>query len=43
MGRQFSDIALEPSGGTVHDVDEALRRDAANYGKILKDAGVDPQ
>jgi tripartite-type tricarboxylate transporter receptor subunit TctC len=43
MGRQFSDIALERSGGTVHDVDEALRRDAANYGKILKDAGVEPQ
>lgn len=43
LGKQLSDYALEPVGGTPEDMTAVTRRDAATYGKILKEAGVEPQ
>jgi tripartite-type tricarboxylate transporter receptor subunit TctC len=43
MGKQFADIALDPAGGTPQQMTDAIRRDQAEYGKILKAAGVEPQ
>jgi tripartite-type tricarboxylate transporter receptor subunit TctC len=43
LGKQLSDYALEPVGGTPEDMAAVTRRDAATYGKILKEAGVEPQ
>ncbi|GAB3772645.1 tripartite tricarboxylate transporter substrate binding protein [Ramlibacter monticola] len=43
MGKQFADIALDPAGGTPQDMAEAIRKDSAEYGRILKAAGVEPQ
>ena len=43
LGKQFSDLALEPIGGTPEDMTEMIRKDSAQYGTILKAAGVEPQ
>ena len=43
MGKQFSDLALEPVGGTPEDMTDTIRKDSAQYGSILKAAGVEPQ
>jgi tripartite-type tricarboxylate transporter receptor subunit TctC len=43
MGKQFADIALDPAGGTPQDMADAIRKDSAEYGRILKAAGVEPQ
>jgi tripartite-type tricarboxylate transporter receptor subunit TctC len=43
MGKQFAEIALDPAGGTPADMAEAIRKDSAEYGRILKAAGVEPQ
>ena len=43
MGKQFADIALDPAGGTPGNMAEWIRKDSAEYGRILKAAGVEPQ
>jgi tripartite-type tricarboxylate transporter receptor subunit TctC len=43
MGKQFSDYALDPMGGTSEEMTALIRKDTATYGKALKEAGVEPQ
>ena len=43
LGKQFAELALEPAGGTPKDMGDWIRKDAAEYGRILKAAGVEPQ
>jgi tripartite-type tricarboxylate transporter receptor subunit TctC len=43
MGKQFAEIALDPIGGTPAEATDAIRKDSAEYGRILKAAGVEPQ
>lgn len=43
MGKMFADIALDPVGGTPKDMEDLIRKDSAEYGRILKAAGVEPQ
>ena len=43
MGRKFAEFSLDPIGGTPQDMAEMMRKDSANYGAILKAAGVEPQ
>jgi tripartite-type tricarboxylate transporter receptor subunit TctC len=43
MGKQFAAIALDPVGGTPADMAGMIRKDSAEYGRILKAAGVEPQ
>jgi tripartite-type tricarboxylate transporter receptor subunit TctC len=43
LGKTFSDYALEPMGGTPEDMTALIKKDSATYGKILKEAGVEPQ
>jgi tripartite-type tricarboxylate transporter receptor subunit TctC len=43
MGKQFAEIALDPAGGTPKEMGEAIAKDSAEYGRILKAAGVEPQ
>jgi tripartite-type tricarboxylate transporter receptor subunit TctC len=43
LGKQFSDFALDPIGGTPEDMAELIRKDTAMYNKLLKEAGVEPQ
>jgi tripartite-type tricarboxylate transporter receptor subunit TctC len=43
MGKQFAEIALDPLGGTPQEMGEMIRKDSAEYGRILKAAGVEPQ
>jgi len=43
MGKQFADISLDPIGGTPQDMANIIRKDSAEYGRILKAAGVEPQ
>jgi len=43
MGKQFAEISLDPIGGTPQDMGNIIRKDSAEYGKILKAAGVEPQ
>jgi tripartite-type tricarboxylate transporter receptor subunit TctC len=43
MGKQFADIALDPVGGTPREMADMIRKDSAEYGRILKAAGVEPQ
>jgi tripartite-type tricarboxylate transporter receptor subunit TctC len=43
LGKQLSDYALQPMGGTPEEMTALIRKDQANYGKILKEAGVQPQ
>ncbi|AEG94039.1 Bug family tripartite tricarboxylate transporter substrate binding protein [Ramlibacter tataouinensis] len=43
MGKQFADISLDPIGGTPQEMAEMIRKDSAEYGRILKAAGVEPQ
>ena len=43
MGKQFAEVALDPAGGTPADMAEAIRKDSAEYGRLLKAAGVEPQ
>jgi tripartite-type tricarboxylate transporter receptor subunit TctC len=43
MGKQFSELALDPLGGTPEEMTEAIRKDSAQYGSVLKASGVEPQ
>jgi tripartite-type tricarboxylate transporter receptor subunit TctC len=43
MGKHFSELALDPLGGTPEEMTEAIRKDSAQYGSVLKAAGVEPQ
>jgi tripartite-type tricarboxylate transporter receptor subunit TctC len=43
IGKQFADIALDPAGGAPNDMAGWIRKDSAEYGRILKAAGVEPQ
>lgn len=43
MGKQFAELALEPVGGTPEEMTDTIRKDSAQYGSILKAAGVEPQ
>jgi tripartite-type tricarboxylate transporter receptor subunit TctC len=43
MGKQFADLTLDPIGGSPQDMVNIIRKDSAEYGKILKAAGVEPQ
>jgi tripartite-type tricarboxylate transporter receptor subunit TctC len=43
MGKQFAEISLDPIGGTPQDMVDIIRKDSAEYGRILKAAGVQPQ
>ena len=43
LGKTFSDYALEPMGGTPEEMTALIKKDSATYGKILKEAGVEPQ
>ncbi len=43
MGRKFAEFSLDPIGGTPQEMAEMMRKDSANYGAILKAAGVEPQ
>jgi len=43
LGKQFANYALDPMGGTPEDMTALIRKDSATYGKILKEAGVEPQ
>lgn len=43
MGKKFAEFSLDPIGGTPQDMADMLRKDSANYGAILKAAGVEPQ
>lgn len=43
MGKMFADIALDPAGGTPQKMADAIRKDQAEYGRLLKAAGVEPQ
>ncbi len=43
MGRKFAEFSLDPIGGTPQEMAEMIRKDSANYGAILKAAGVEPQ
>ena len=43
LGKQFAELALEPAGGTPKDMGDWIRKDAAEYGRLLKAAGVEPQ
>jgi tripartite-type tricarboxylate transporter receptor subunit TctC len=43
LGKQLSDYALQPMGGTPEEMTTLVRKDSATYGKILKEAGVEPQ
>jgi tripartite-type tricarboxylate transporter receptor subunit TctC len=43
MGKQFAEIALDPIGGSPREMADVIRKDSAEYGRILKAAGVEPQ
>nr|WP_255662659.1 tripartite tricarboxylate transporter substrate binding protein [Acidovorax sp. D4N7] len=43
VGRKFAEFSLDPIGGTPQEMAEMIRKDSANYGAILKAAGVEPQ
>jgi tripartite-type tricarboxylate transporter receptor subunit TctC len=43
MGKQFAELSLDPIGGTPQDMLQIIRKDSAEYGRILKAAGVEPQ
>lgn len=43
MGKGFADIALDPAGGSPKDMADWIRKDSAEYGRLLKAAGVEPQ
>jgi tripartite-type tricarboxylate transporter receptor subunit TctC len=43
LGKVLAEIALEPLGGTSADMGAMIRKDSAEYGRILKAAGVEPQ
>ena len=43
MGKQFAEISLDPIGGTPQAMGDVIKQDAAMYGKILKEAGIEPQ
>jgi tripartite-type tricarboxylate transporter receptor subunit TctC len=43
MGKQFSDYALDPMGGSPENMTSLIRKDTATYQKIFKEAGVEPQ
>ena len=43
LGRKFAEFSLDPIGGTPQDMAEMIRKDSANYGDILRAAGVEPQ
>jgi len=43
MGKQFAELSLDPLGGSPQDMANIIRNDSAEYGKILKAAGVEPQ
>ena len=42
MGKQLAEISLDPIGGTPKDMADAIRQDSINYGKIIKDAKIEP-
>ena len=43
MGKKFAEFSLDPIGGTPQEMADMVRKDSANYGAILKAAGVEPQ
>ena len=43
MGKQFAELTLDPIGGSPQDMTNIIRKDSAEYGRILKAAGVEPQ
>ncbi|MEJ5990446.1 tripartite tricarboxylate transporter substrate binding protein [Ramlibacter sp. PS3R-8] len=43
MGKQFAELTLDPIGGSPEDMTNIIRKDSAEYGRILKAAGVEPQ
>jgi tripartite-type tricarboxylate transporter receptor subunit TctC len=43
MGKQLAELSLDPLGGTPAEMGEMIRKDSAEYGRILKAAGVEPQ
>jgi len=43
LGKQFAELSLDPIGGTPEAMGEVIRQDADMYGKIIKDAGIEPQ
>ena len=43
LGKQFAGLSLDPIGGTPEAMAEVTRQDSAMYGKIIKDAGIEPQ
>jgi tripartite-type tricarboxylate transporter receptor subunit TctC len=43
MGKQLADISLDPIGGTPQSMSDVIRTDAAMYGQIIKQAGIEPQ
>jgi len=43
LGKTFSGYSLDPIGGTPDNMADMIRKDSANYGAILKAAGVEPQ
>lgn len=43
VGKTFTELTLEPAGGTQQDMADVIRRDSAIYGNLLRAAGVEPQ
>jgi tripartite-type tricarboxylate transporter receptor subunit TctC len=43
MGKQLSELSLDPIGGTPKDIEDAIRKDSADLAKIIKAANIQPQ
>jgi tripartite-type tricarboxylate transporter receptor subunit TctC len=43
VGKQLTELSLDPIGGTPKDYSDAIRKDAAVYEKIIKAANIQPQ
>jgi tripartite-type tricarboxylate transporter receptor subunit TctC len=42
-GKQLTELSLEPIGGTPQNFSDAIRKDSADYARIIKAAGIQPQ
>lgn len=43
MGKQFTELSLDPIGDTPQAMADAIKQDSAMYGRIIKAAGIEPQ
>ena len=43
MDKKIKTLGFEPMTATVAQVGEMMRRDDANFGKLIRDLGIQPQ